>query len=201
MPNDCICPDPNKKCHLGRQKGNEKDPLCSECIDLWFHKHLEHRIGKMIKLEGAESKCIVMRSLLQFLGLSSKPNPDAQSFELALAGRYKFLRKKRCAHCRSFPEVTYEVRADNLGGKSFDSASLAQYKSDHPEEAELLARFLYGVHVHTAHLNWGANHSDTGPIWDINHAKDNKDVVQQIRRLLKERVYGNRPFPEDANRT
>jgi hypothetical protein len=146
----------------------------------------------MLKPEGAESKCIVMRSLLQFLGLSASPNPSAQTFELGLV-EYKYdqklaeMRKKpKCGGCS---KITYEIRADNLGGESFDPNSLSRYKTNCPNEAKILARFLYGVHVHTAHLTWGANHSDKGPIWDINDQEANKEVVREICRLLQERVY------------
>jgi len=187
----CVCP--NGKCHHGRKLPNAKDPLCVDCIDLWFNMHLRHRIKKMLQHEGAESKCIVMRSLLQFLGLSSSPNASAQTFELSLTDNYKVDRKlvdmlnqHKGSGCSN---ITYEIRADNLGGESFDGDSLGQYKKKYPEEANILARFLYGVHVHTAHLTWGANHSDKGPIWDINNNLENQQVVQEICRLLQKRVY------------
>ena len=144
MNDDCVCP--KGKCHHGRKKSNAKDTLCDKCIDLWFNIHLKHRVEKMLKPDGAESKCIIMRSLLQFLGLSAQPNPCAQTFELSLAKGYKYYKK-----------ITYEIRADNLGGESFDEKSVERYKAQYPEKAELLARFYCGVHVHTAHLTWGAN--------------------------------------------
>ena len=119
----CVCP--KGKCHHGRKMSNAKDPLCDKCIDLWFHKHLKHRVEKMLKPDGAESKCIIMRSLLQFLGLSAKPNPCAQTFELSLADAYKYDKKlvemRNLSTNISCREITYEIRADNLGGESFDS--------------------------------------------------------------------------------
>ncbi|MBI2930629.1 MAG: hypothetical protein HYY16_03175 [Planctomycetes bacterium] len=189
MSNDCLCPD--GKCHRGRPRGKERERFCDKCIELWFSNHLKHRIEKMLKPEGAESKCIVMRSLMQFLGLSSSPNPCAKKFELALAGDYRF--EEPLARWHGSTGVTYEVRADNLGSESFDDKALQDYKGQHAKEAELLARFHYGVHVHTAHLTWGANHSENGPIWNINSSDE--DVVREICRLLKERVYKGRNVP------
>jgi hypothetical protein len=95
--------------------------------------------------------------------------------------------------------VTYEIRADNLGGVSFDESYLKKYKKDSPSRAALLARFHYGVHVHTAHLTWGANHQANATIWDINNAVENREVVRAICDLLKERVYKSRAVPWDAN--
>lgn len=145
-----------------------------------------------------------MRSLLQFLGLSAKPNPDAGTFELGLADEFWFDktlgRMLSACKARSCPEVTYEIRADNLGGGSFDAELLACYKKRDSKKAELVARFLYGAHVHTAHLTWGANHSDGGPIWDINDPNANKEVVREICDLLEELVYkGKREVPWDAD--
>jgi hypothetical protein len=136
-----------------------------------------------------------MRSLLQFLGLSSSPNPCANKFELALADEYRF--EKLLARMRGASEVTYEIRAVNLGGQSFDDKALSDYKSMHPKKAELLARFHYGVHVHTAHLTWGANHEDGSLIWDINST--DQTVVCEICDLLQKRVYGQRNLPWDNN--
>lgn len=201
MPVDsCVCPD--GKCHNGRHMSGANDVLCDKCISLWFQTHLRHRIEKMLKPEGAESKCIAMRSLMQFLGLSSSPNPDAGTFELGLAGEYKC--HKKLAEMRNkckgggYREITYEIRADNLGGESFDAESLKRYKALDPKKAKVLARFLYGVHLHTAHLTWGANHSDEGSIWDINNSEANQEVVREICILLQKRVYkGGRKLPWD----
>jgi hypothetical protein len=143
----------------------------------------------MLNPKGSESMCIVMRSLLHFLGLSSSPNPSAGTFELGLAKEYKY-------HCLLAKmrnpgnyEITYEIKADNLGGESFDDKSLARYKADYPGKVELLAKFHHGVHVHTAHLTWGANHSVNCAIWDINNEEANREVVEEICNLLQERVY------------
>ncbi|MBN1575365.1 MAG: hypothetical protein JW913_02360 [Chitinispirillaceae bacterium] len=190
-PDDCVCPD--GKCHLGRDEKSASNVFCEKCINLWFDVHLKHRIEKMLKSEETESRCIVMRSLLQFLGLSASPNPCTKKFELRL-DRYWF-DKKLVALLNPSNQgmVTYEVKADNLGGRSFNAKSLEQYNKKYPDESDLLARFMYGVHVHTAHLNWGVNHSGAGTIWDINDSAINERAVVEICRLLKEHVYmGNR---------
>jgi len=193
--NDCVCPD--GKCHQGRQRTtNAKKLLCKKCITLWFEKHLKHTVRKMLDPDGAESKCIAMRSLLQFLGLRSSEDPSAKTFELKVAGKYWDHSKlagmrnptKNC-------KITYEIRADNLGGKSFDDADLNQYKSKDPEMARLLARFLYGVNVSMAHITWGANHSDSDLVWNINDHRENQRVVVEICNLLQERVYGQSRKP------
>lgn len=188
---DCVCPD--GKCHLGREMSRAKDVLCDKCINLWFQTHLRHRIKMMLKPDGVESKCIAMRSLLQFLGLSSHAKPSAGTFELMARKKYnddtKLAEMRNSCKRGGCSKITYEIRADNLGGESFDKASVKCYKQDNPKEAKVLARFLYGVHVHTAHLTWGANHSDKGPIWDINDSKANQEAVREICILLQKRVY------------
>ena len=140
-----------------------------------------------------------MRTLLQFLGLAAKVNPDAKTCQLASAGEYqctKALARMRSPEmARDCSDVTYEIRADNLGGESFDTDAVKAYKRDYPQKAELLARFLYGVHVHTAHLTWGANHGDNGVIWEIGDRDSNTKVAREICRLLKERVYRDRDVP------
>jgi hypothetical protein len=192
VPYDCVCPD--GICHLGRDEKSASAIFCEKCINLWFDVHLKHRIGKMLKPEGVESKCIVMRSLLQFLGLKATPNPSAKKFELGLADYWSEKKLNALLNpSKQGPKVTYEVRAANLGGRSFDAKLLEKYKNEYPDEATLLAKFMYGVHVHTAHLNWGANHSDAGTIWDINDTAANERAVIEICRLLKEHVYmGNK---------
>ncbi|MEA3224993.1 MAG: hypothetical protein U9Q07_03520 [Planctomycetota bacterium] len=200
--NNCICPD--GKCHLGRKKSRWTDPLCGKCIELWFEDHLPHRIEMMLKPDGSESKWMAMRSLLQFLGLGSGPNLKTGALELWARDTYydhKKLAKMRKTYKGSEQDkFTYEIRADNLRGDSFDEASLERYKQDNPKDAELLARFIYAAHQHTAHLTWGANHWDGKTIWDVGDPKANleEEVVRVICILLEERVYkGDRKPPWD----
>lgn len=185
MSDNCRCPD--GICHLGRSAGKETDPLCYKCIDLWFKEHLPHRIGKMFKEEGAESKFIVMRSLLQFLDFASSYNTAAKCFQLEHAGPY--VRVDPHGQPQGTAKVTYEIRVGNLKGHAFDSADVAKHRQANRADAELLARFHNAAHVHTAHLTWGANHGDGWVLWDTDNGAEDLKVKRLICGLLLTRLY------------
>ena len=152
MTDNCICPNPDKRCHEGRSIIDQTEQLCDECVDLWFNIHLKHWIQK-IRSGEPESKSIIMRGALQFLNLRAYPGSSASEFELGVPKKGKYWNHRELAIARGDKRtfVTYEVRATNLGGRAFDQDSVDKYRKDHPEEAALLARFLFSTNTSTAH--------------------------------------------------
>jgi len=196
MHDNCRCPS-SERCHLGRRKGQEEKELCGGCINLWFDEHLQHKVEQFLDPREAEAKYIAGRGLLQFLGLSSAVNPAAREYVLKLEDSYKFvtpLVAVDCPHCGHRAKVTYEVRANNLGGNTFTGEQLKEFEKAHPREAAILARFHQGACIHTAHLTWGANHPDCGVVWNES-GPDDGIAVKALCDLLELRVYKARPLP------
>jgi hypothetical protein len=131
----------------------------------------------MLSEENSESKCIITRSILHFLGLDVKYNDNFKVHELA-----------QHTH-RIQGRATYEVMANNLGGLCFDDQAVEEFRRTQPIMAKLLARYLNGVNLHTAHLTWGANHSPDGAVWDINDHESNAKVIKFACEMLQSRVY------------
>lgn len=196
MKNNCICNGP-AKCHLGRKHGDEAKKLCDSCIAAWFDEHLKHRIEQLLAPQEAEAKYIAGRSLVQFLGLTSTLNGDAGEYVLKLEDGYKFVvypAMPKCGTCGQPNKVTFEVRAENLGGQSFTGRELNEFKAKCRDRARILAHFHQGANVHTAHLTWGANHSDEGVVWS-SESSDDELAIKALCDLLKERVYKERDVP------
>jgi hypothetical protein len=174
-PIDCFCE--SSKCDSGREPGREGEIFCDSCVDKWLKIHLANRIRKILYSRNTESKLVITRSILQFLGLQVRFDKFSKMYCLDLY-RHKF-----------YGHRTHDVMAVNLGGKNIDEIDLKALALNGSNDACLLARYIQGIHVSTAHLTWGANHTSTNVIWDINNANNNKHALFLIMRFLKTNVY------------
>jgi len=196
---NCICTS-GSRCHHGRPYAERDHRLCTSCVEKWFSFHLPHRIAEVREQRAAETVCIVMRSLFQFLGLGSCWNPSAGRYQLKKEEHYRasprVYRSCGCKGCSS-TKVTYEIQASNLidNGRCSVQDVLGDCKGGSDEE--FIARFIEGVHGGTAHLTWGINHRDEEPVWDIDGADGNAKIRRLLFSLLEKHVYvpTGREFP------